>query len=245
MNNRKKEISYLDLLKINSILNLSKILFLPSIIITQIFIFSALYLGLINAPTDYLQGEHYRILFIHVPSAWFSIFLYTLMTIFSVIYLITRHPLLSYFTNISSQFGILFTCITLVTGSMWGLPMWGTWWVWDARLTSVLVSLFLYMGYNIIYNSFKGTEKGSYYSSIMCIIGFVNIPIIKYSVDWWSTLHQPASITKIGSTIHVSMLYPLLLMTMGLMFFCISISMLLIRKRLIHNKINAIELKIN
>lgn len=162
-----------------------------------------LYLGALVAPSDFQQGENYRILFIHVPSAWMSLLIYLLLTLTSGVFFFNKHPLFAYASRILCAIGAVFTCLTLITGSLWGKPMWGTFWVWDARLTSVLILLFIYIGALLLY------EWCPDVAPLFILIGLVNIPIIKFSVNWWNTLHQSSSITQFGTEIHVSMLVPM------------------------------------
>jgi len=176
-----------------------------------------LYWGLAVAPADYQQGETVRIMFVHVPSAWMAMFTYTFIAIASVVSLIWRHSLADVAAKAAAPIGAAFTFLALATGSLWGKPMWGAWWVWDARLTSVLVLFFLYLGYIALWQSIEEPARAGRAAAVLAIVGFVNIPIIKYSVDWWNTLHQPASVARLdGPAIHPSILYPLL--TMGLAF---------------------------
>lgn len=184
----------------------------------------ALYLSAWVAPTDFQQGENYRIIFVHVPAAWMSLFIYLLISVASFLFLITKHPIFHLFSTTGAQVGTLFTLLTLLTGCFWGKPMWGTYWVWDARLTSVLILFFIYLG-AIRFNTNGTPEIGS----IFICIGLINIPIIKFSVNWWNTLHQPSSITQFGASIHVSMLVPIFLMF--LTFFCLSLFLLLVETR--------------
>jgi heme exporter protein CcmC len=184
----------------------------------------AVYLSAWVAPTDFQQGENYRIIFVHVPAAWMSLFIYLLISLTSFLFLITKHPIFNLFSAAGARIGTLFTLLTLLTGCFWGKPMWGTFWVWDARLTSVLILFFIYLG-AIRFNTFGASELGS----IFICIGLINIPIIKFSVNWWNTLHQPSSITQFGASIHASMLVPILFMF--LTFFCLFVLLLLIETR--------------
>lgn len=175
-----------------------------------------LYLGLVVAPPDYEQGESYRIIYVHVPAAWMSLFVYTTMAVSSGVFLIWRLKLADAVAEASAPIGAAFTAIALVTGSLWGKPMWGTWWVWDARLTSELLLLFLYLGYMALRGALENPAGAARASAILALVGVVNIPIIKFSVNWWNTLHQPASITKLGApTMDWSMLQPLLVMAVA------------------------------
>jgi len=172
-----------------------------------------LYLGLVEAPPDYQQGDSYRIIFIHVPAAWMSLFIYMVMAVSGAIGLIWRIKLAEVISIASAPIGASFTFLALATGSLWGKPMWGTWWVWDARLTSELLLLFLYLGVMALYNAIEDRRTAARAAAILAIVGVVNIPIIHYSVEWWNTLHQGPTVTKLDKpSIHLSMLIPLLLM---------------------------------
>ena len=154
-----------------------------------------------------------RIMYIHVPSAWLALFGYVALGICGLSYIIWRHPLADVAGRAIAPVGAVFALITLITGSLWGKPMWGAWWVWDARLTSMLILFFFYAGYISLANGFDRAERGSKPAALLAIVGLVNVPIVKFSVNWWNTLHQPASLVRIdGPTIDPSMLYPLLLM---------------------------------
>ncbi len=202
--------------------------------------------GLIQAlfisPPDYQQGDSVRIMYIHVPSAWMSMMVYTVMAGASASFLIWRHPLADIASRASAPLGAGFTLITLITGSLWGKPMWGAWWVWDARLTSVLVLFFMYIGYIALSDSYATQERGKKICAIMALVGFVNIPIIRFSVEWWNTLHQPASIIRSGGVaIDNAMLIPLF--SMGIAFTLIYFTLLLIRMKtmLIQQKIRRLQ----
>jgi heme exporter protein C len=187
------------------------------------------------APTDFQQGENYRIIFVHVPAAWMSIIIYLIISLTSFLFLVTKHPILNLFSQIGAQIGILFTLLTLLTGSFWGKPMWGTFWVWDARLTSVLILLFIYLG------AIRLLELSPEIGSIFICVGLINIPIIKFSVNWWNTLHQPSSITQFGVSIHVSMLLPILLMFLSFLFLFIFLVLLSTRKFILNSYIFSLK----
>jgi heme exporter protein C len=181
-----------------------------------LFILTGLYYGLIKAPPDYQQGDSYRIMFIHVPAAWMSMFVYVVMAGAGIIGLVWRIKLAEVVAISSATIGASFTFLALITGSLWGKPMWGTWWVWDARLTSELILLFLYLGVIALYNAVEDKRTASRATAILAIVGVVNIPIIHFSVQWWNTLHQGATVTKLGApSIDISMLIPLLLMAVA------------------------------
>lgn len=204
---------------------------------------SGLYFGLFVAPADYQQGETVRIMYVHVPSAWMAMFVYSSIAIASAMALIWKHPLADLIGKASAPVGAGFTVICLVTGSLWGKPMWGTWWVWDARLTSVLILFFLYLGYIALNNAFDDPVRGAKTSAVLALVGAVNLPIIKFSVDWWNTLHQPASVTRLEApAIHSSMLWPLLLMALGFTLFYFSILILRIRSEVAAARIRNIQL---
>lgn len=194
------------------------------------------FLGFFNVPADVQQGENYKIIYLHVPCAWVCILLYTVLAITSLVYLIWQHPMALLFSKMTSLIGIVFTFLTLVTGSLWGLPVWGTLWVWDARLTSVLVLFFLYLGYILFFNSFSNPLQGAKVASILAILGFINIPIVKFSVDWWNTLHQSSSITQLSSSIHFSMLLPLLLVFFGFLLYTTYCYFILLRREILCKK---------
>jgi heme exporter protein C len=191
--------------------------------LTAIFIFltiAGLYGGLYLAPPDYQQGDSYRIIYIHVPSAWMSLFIYVVMAAAGAIGLVWRIKLAEIVAASSAPIGACFTFIALVTGSLWGKPMWGTWWVWDARLTSELILLFLYLGVIGLYGAIDDKRVASRAIAILALVGVVNIPIIHYSVQWWNTLHQGPTVSKLDKpSIHVSMLIPLLLMALAFKFY--------------------------
>jgi heme exporter protein C len=174
-----------------------------------------LYLGLFVAPADYQQGESVRIMYIHVPAAWMSMLIYGMMAIMGFIALVWRIRIMEVMIISSAPIGAAFTIIALITGSLWGRPTWGTYWVWDARLTSELVLLFLYFGVIALYNSFDEPRKAARAASLMAIVGAINLPIIHFSVLWWNTLHQGSSIGTSGNSIHSSMLWPLLYMAIA------------------------------
>ena len=207
---------------------------------------SGLYFGLFDSPKDYQQGDAVRIMYVHVPSAWLASFLYFSLAISCVFYLVWKHPLADLVSSSIAPIGALFSALTLVTGSLWGKPMWGTWWVWDARLTSMLVLFFFYLGYILLSNAFERKIDGSKTASVLAIVGLINLPIVKFSVDWWHTLHQPASIIKIGGpSIDDEMLLPLILMIFSLSFFSLYMIILNVKTKLIEKKCEALLLKSN
>ena len=172
--------------------------------------------GLFFAPADWQQGDAMRIMYVHVPAAWLASAGYLSMALCSAIALVWRHPLADLAAAEIGPVGAGFTAVCLATGSLWGKPMWGAWWVWDARLTSVLVLFFLYLGHIALVRAFDEPERGYRAGAILALVGVINLPIIKFSVDWWNTLHQPATISLFGApTIYLSMLWPLFLSAIG------------------------------
>lgn len=188
-----------------------------------------LYLGLFVAPPDYQQGESVRIMFIHVPSAWMSMFIYASMAGSAAVGLIWKIKLSDTFAREAAPIGAAFTLLALLTGSLWGKPMWGTWWVWDARLTSELLLLFLYLGFIALQASIEDPRRAARAGAVLALVGVVNLPVIHFSVEWWNTLHQPASVTRLNApAIHPDILLPLLIMSIGftvLFFYMVIVSM--------------------
>ena len=174
---------------------------------------AGLYFALYGSPADYQQGEAVRIMYVHVPAAWMALGVYASLALFAILRLAFRNPFFEILGAAAAPIGMIFTLVCLVTGSIWGKPMWGTWWVWDARLTSVLILFFFYLGYIALYHAFDHKEQAGIPVAVLAIVGAVNLPIVKFSVDWWNTLHQPASIIRAeGVAIDNAMLVPLLLM---------------------------------
>ncbi len=191
---------------------------------TVVLMCIGLYLSLFVAPEDYQQGQTVRIMFIHVPSATMALGVYVMMAIASAVGLIWKHPVAELSAKAAAPIGTCFAFLALVTGSLWGKPMWGTFWVWDARLTSFLVLFFLYLGYMAIWEAYEDQARAGKAAAILAIVGVINVPIIKFSVDWWNTLHQPASIvTTEGPKIHSSILVPLLVMMAAFGFFFLTL----------------------
>lgn len=190
---------------------------LPWLTGASVILFAAgLYLTFFVAPPDYQQGETVKIMFIHVPSAWLAMMGYTVIAVSSIGSLIWRHPLADVSAKAVAPIGAAFTLLALITGSLWGKPMWGTYWVWDARLTSVLVLFFLYLGLIALWQAIDDPSRAGRAAAILALVGFVNVPIIKFSVNWWNTLHQPASLTRLDApAIHPSILTPLLVMAVA------------------------------
>lgn len=179
------------------------------------------------APEDYQQGITVRIMYIHVPFAWIAMMCYSIMAVAALGTLIWRHPLADVSLKAAAPIGAVFTALSLLTGSIWGKPMWGTWWVWDARLTSVFILFVMYLGLIALTRALDDPARSARAAAVITLVGFVNIPIIKFSVEWWNTLHQPASVMRLdGPTIHSSLLWPLLVMALGftLLFFTLHLA---------------------
>lgn len=209
-------------------LRIANAIFPWSVVITALLLLVGLYLSLVGSPEDYQQGNTVRIMFIHVPAAWMSMSVYTMMAVAAAVGLIWKHPVADLSAKAAAPIGACFTFLTLVTGALWGQPMWGTYWVWDARLTSFLILFFLYLGYIALWGSFDDQSKASKAAAILVLVGVINVPIIKFSVDWWNTLHQPASVARMdGPKIHSSILIPLLVM--GLAYTSLFVSLFIIR----------------
>ncbi|MDC0511278.1 heme ABC transporter permease CcmC [Pelagibacteraceae bacterium] len=197
----------------------------------------ALSFALIFSPPDYLQGDSVRIMYVHVPSAWIGLASFTCIALLSFANFIFKTKNLIIITKSIAPLGLMFTCLAIVTGSLWGQPTWGTWWAWDARLTSMVILALFYIGYIVSHKFILSEERANKISSIIVIIGLINIPIIKFSVDWWNTLHQPASISLTGtSTIHSSMLTPLLLMFFVMLLYCALIFLMKYKTEIIRMK---------
>ena len=189
-----------------------------------IFFIFGLYLALLASPPDYQQGDAVRIMYVHVPSAWLALSSYLLLGICSFFFLIWRHPLAEIAARSIAPIGTGFAALTLITGSFWGKPIWGVWWVWDGRLTSMLVLFFFFIGYISLSNAFDRSERGARPAAILALVGCINLPIVKFSVDWWHTLHQPASIMRSeGISIDPAMLWPLLTLFFSFQIFFIII----------------------
>ena len=207
-----------------------------------ILLLVALSFALIFSPPDYLQGDSVRIMYVHVPSAWIGLATFTCIALLSIANFIFKTKNLIIITKSIAPLGLMFTCLAIVTGSLWGQPTWGTWWAWDARLTSMIILALFYVGYIVSHKYVLPDERANKISSIILIIGLINIPIIKFSVDWWNTLHQPASIKLAGTTtIHSSMLMPLLLMFFVMLLYCALIFLMKYKTEIIRMKKNNLK----
>ena len=205
--------------------------------LTAILMISGLYYALIGSPPDYQQGESVRIMYIHVPATTMALGVYTFIALVCAASLIWKNPLSDMIAISAAPIGAGFTLICLITGSLWGKPIWGTWWVWDARLTSVLILLFFYLGYMALYNAYDDRRRAGQTSAILALVGFINVPIVKFSVDWWNTLHQPASIVRMGGPkIDPSMMTPLIIMFFAFISFFITVLILRIKVEILSLK---------
>ena len=214
------------------------IIFRPLVIITSITLVVGLVL-IYFSPLDYQQGLTVKIMYIHVPSAWLSLLTYGVMTFYSIVGLAFKIPFSFIINKAIAPIGAVFTLLCLISGSMWGKPMWGTWWVWDARLTSVAILFIIYLIIIFLNQIFDSREVRGKTIAIFILIGSINLPIIKFSVDWWNTLHQPASVSKLSSpSIDISMLQPLLVMTLSFSLIGLIIAILRIKAEILIRKIN-------
>jgi len=202
-----------------------------------------LWLGFFVAPTDAQQGEGYRIIFVHVPAAWMAMFLYCVMAFWAAIGLAFRVRLSAMLASAIAPTGAMFAFLSLLTGSLWGKPMWGTWWVWDARLTSVLVLFLIYLGILAIFNAIEDQGQAGRIAAIATLVGFVNIPIVKFSVDWWNTLHQGSSVfTLDGPKIDPQILLPLLVMAIGFTLLFVALHLAAMRNEILRRRLRRLAI---
>jgi heme exporter protein C len=204
----------------------------------------ALYLAFFVAPADYQQGETVRIMFVHVPSAWLGMFCYILMALSALGTLVWKHPLADVSAKAAAPLGAIFTFLALFTGALWGKPMWGTWWVWDARLTSVLILFLMYLGLIALWNAMEEPSKAARAAAILILVGTINIPIIRFSVDWWNTLHQPASVIRMdGPAIHPTILWPLLMCALAFTLLFLTLHMMAMRNEILRRRLRALQMR--
>ncbi|MBI4275212.1 MAG: heme ABC transporter permease [Rhizobiales bacterium] len=202
-----------------------------------------IYQAFFVAPDDYQQGATVKIMFIHVPSAWLSMFGWAVMSIAALGTLVWRHPLADVTAKVAAPIGAAFTFICLATGSLWGRPMWGTYWVWDARLTSVLVLFLMYLGVILVWRTVEDPSRAARAAAILTLVGAINLPIIKFSVDWWNTLHQPASVFRIsGPSIHPALLFPLAIMAIGFVLLYVTLLLAAIRTEILRRRLRILQL---
>ncbi len=211
--------------------------------ITVLALAAGLYMAF-TAPEDYQQGETVLIMFIHVPAAWLAMMCYSVMSLSALGTLVWRHPLADVSLRAAAPIGAAFTLLALVTGSLWGKPMWGTWWVWDARLTSVLVLLIIYLGIITLGRALEEPTQAAKALAVTTLIGFVNIPIIKFSVDWWNTLHQPASVSRFDRpAMDAAFLYPLLIMALAYMLMFFTLHLMNMRNEILRRRIRTLKIR--
>ena len=195
------------------------------------------------APADYQQGETVRIMFLHVPAAWLGLFLYGTMAMSAIGTLVWRHPLADVSQKAAAPIGAAFTLVCLITGALWGKPMWGTYWVWDARLTSMLVLFLVYCGIIALWRTMDDPGRGARAVAILTLVGALNLPIVKFSVDWWSTLHQPASVLRLdGPAIHPSILYPLLVMALAFTLLALTMHLYGMRTEILRRRVRTLSI---
>ena len=215
----------------------AEVVHIPLLIISLITLVIGIITVFFFSPEDYQQGSTVRIMYVHVPSAWLSLMIFFIMTVYSFIALVFKIPFGFIITGAIAPIGAVFTLICLITGSLWGKPMWGTWWVWDARLTSVFILFIMYVVIIFFKHSFTNLEVGEKITALFIILSSINLPIIKFSVDWWNTLHQPASISKLSSpSIDTSMLWPLITMTISFSLVGLLIAVLRIKSEILGRK---------
>jgi heme exporter protein C len=206
---------------------------------------AGLYLSFFVAPPDYQQGETVRIMFIHVPAAWLSMFGYGLIAVAALGTLVWRHPLADVAAKSAAPIGAAFTFVALVTGSLWGKPMWGTWWVWDARLTSMLVLFLMYLGLIALWQAVEDQGRAARTAAVLALVGSINLPIIKFSVDWWNTLHQGESIFRAGGpTIDATMLWPLFVMALAMTLLFVALLLMAMRNEIFRRRVRTLELAV-
>ena len=210
---------------------------------TALVLAIGLYQALLVAPDDYQQGATVKIMFIHVPSAWLAMFCWGLMSVAALGTLVWRHPLADVAAKAAAPIGTAFTFLCLVTGSLWGRPMWGTYWVWDGRLTSVLILFLMYLGVLALWRTVDDPSRAGRAAAILTLVGVINIPIIKFSVDWWATLHQPAAVLRLGGpTIHSSILTPLLVMAVAFVLLFMTLHLAAMRNEILRRRVRTLRL---
>ncbi len=211
--------------------------------LTVVALAVGIYLSFFVSPADYQQGEMVRVMYIHVPAAWLSMAGYGLMAVAALGTLVWRHPLADVTQKAAAPIGAAFTLIALLTGAIWGRPTWGTYWVWDARLTSELVLLLIYLGLIALWQAIEDPGKAARAVSILTLVGTINLPIIKFSVDWWNTLHQPASVFRMdGPTIDPSLLVPLFVMALAMTLLYFVLLMMAMRNEILRRRVRTLEL---
>ncbi len=216
---------------------------LPWLIGAAALAFAAGFYLAASAPDDYQQGATVKIMFIHVPSAWLAMGIWTLMSVAALGTLVWRHPLADVAAKAAVPIGAAFTLLCLLTGSLWGRPMWGTYWVWDARLTSVLLLFLMYLGLLALWRTVDDPSRAGRAAAILTLVGAINLPIIKFSVDWWNTLHQPASVTRFaGPAIHPTILVPLLVMALAFVLLFLALHLAAMRNEILRRRVRSLML---
>lgn len=216
---------------------------LPWLITATLLLFVIGLYRVVNAPDDYQQGATVKIMFLHVPAAWLGMFGWGLMSVAALGTLVWRHPLADVAGKAAAPIGAAFTLICLITGSLWGRPTWGTYWVWDARLTSMLVLLLLYLGVLALYWTAEEPSRGARAAAVLSLVGAINLPIIKFSVDWWNTLHQPASVLRIGGpTLDKAFLIPLLVMAVGFSLLFVTLHLAAMRNEILRRRVRSLQM---
>ncbi|XUM23514.1 heme ABC transporter permease [Bradyrhizobium oligotrophicum S58] len=211
-------------------------------LVTAALLAAGLYLSAV-APDDYQQGATVKIMFIHVPNAWLSMFVWGIMSVASLGTLVWRHPLADVAAKAASPIGASFTFLALLTGSLWGRPMWGTYWEWDARLTSVLILFLMYLGLMALWRAVEDPTRAARAAAVLTLVGAINLPIIKFSVDWWNTLHQPASVMRMGGpTLDKSFLIPLLVMAIGFSFLFVTLHVAAMRNEILRRRVRSLQM---
>ena len=221
----------------------TKPLLWPLTILTAVLFVAGLWFALFNSPQDYQMGDTVRIMYVHVPNAWLSQFVYGVMAVSALGTLVWRHPMADVSMKAAAPLGALFTALALFTGALWGRPTWGTFWEWDGRMTSTLVLLFIYLGIIALWRAFDDQLRAARVIAVFTLVGAVNIPIIKFSVDWWNTLHQPASVIKMGgSTLDKSFLYPLLIMAVAFSLLFITLHLAAMRNEILRRRLRSLQM---
>lgn len=216
---------------------------LPWLIAATVALFAVGLYQAALAPDDYQQGATVKIMFLHVPAAWLAMFGWTVMTVSALGTLVWRHPLADVAAKAAAPIGAAFTLLCLISGSLWGRPMWGTYWVWDARLTSVFVLFLMYLGVIALWRTIEEPTRAGRVAAILTLVGAINIPIIKYSVDFWNTLHQPASVVRLdGPTIHPSILIPLLTMAVAFTLLFVTLHLAAMRNEILRRRVRTMQL---
>ncbi|HUV32745.1 MAG TPA: heme ABC transporter permease [Devosiaceae bacterium] len=220
----------------------SRYLIAPLAAVSALLFATGLWFALVNSPDDYQMGSTVRIMYVHVPNAWLAQLCYGVMAVASIGTLVWRHPLADVAAKSAAPLGAAFTAIALITGSLWGRPTWGTFWEWDGRMTSTLVLLFIYLGIVALWRTFEDQNRAGRVIAVVTLVGAINIPIIKFSVDWWNTLHQPASVLRAGGpSMPASILTPLLLMTLAFTFLFLCLHVVSMRTEIRRRRIAAMQ----